>query len=308
MIRLFRHILLALLLVVPCGSALAVEVEVARDWSDEAEGAQTPSDRAALRDELMQEAFEVAVGREALTLLPGEIGAEREAALTDVLGARADDYVVGYSELDFAETPTSVRLLLDVRVEREALRRSLYNYGLFHTWRVRLPYALTLNGAAPEELATVSKLQLVSGVYISSTASPELVIGKGEQGWAGRIIAEGDISYEDYAEANTLPRLWERLWATWFGRIPPDRVRTDRFMLSVSGWFAPDEPRAFGRELEGWRDAVREAELAELGLDGPELTARWIVNVVDQESLRRRMEERAESRRLSYRLTPLDRE
>jgi hypothetical protein len=82
---------------------------------------------------------------------------KRQKLLMDYLAPRTRELVLSYAELEYQQTWTELMLRLDVRINRQVLKKHLREAGVFYTSVEPWPYALTLSGGAPGDVQVVGQ-------------------------------------------------------------------------------------------------------------------------------------------------------
>lgn len=254
------------------------------------------------KDETLKRGFAQAVTQEALDLLPGDISETRTFLLHEFLGRDAGDFILSYSELGSAGSGDSLRYLLDVSVNRKALKRRLQEMGVYYSVNDTRLFDLTLSHADPDTWETLIRLETLSGLEYQSEAMPRLVLEKSEDEkpvWRG-ILETEKTTYT--GENKELADLWFDLWGNWFleGEQADSVVETAE--LIVEGWYTPDGVHAFDRTLKQWDGRVEGAELKRMTMTQVGLTAVWGVKVLDKNRLEETLDAYIPSRGLKYSL------
>ncbi|WP_152555041.1 hypothetical protein [Desulfonatronum thiodismutans] len=250
--------------------------------TDEAGGSEPrPS---ALRQALAQ-----GVAQEAEILMRGELSEGRRAALERILDSRAEEYVLGWEEVEYLPTEWGAVLHLNVRVNREALRDFLRALGTYYTRDYQIGYRFDPQGLVPEQQEVVRTLEQLSGVRDDGSDSLILRLALlSEGGWQGVLDYEGMIWT---AAGPDLPEIWAALWGNYF-RL--DRVRggfEDAVTLVTQGWRSAGDIQAFDRHLRNLDVSMDTIDLLGVTVQSVRYQANWRIVTMDREALERSLRE-----------------
>jgi hypothetical protein len=268
----------------------AAEVRV--DWPDAENATEVLS-----HSDVVQAGFVKAVNQEALAILPGEITPARTKLLANYLAPRAGGYILSYSEIGVDPAPTRT-LVLDVTVNRPALKQSLKRLGVFYTVDRPQPFDLRLSGGAQAFWEDIGRLTMLSGLEVEDGADPKLSLSLGEDETLTGTLTSGERTWT--AQSTEMEPLWVDLWSKWFTRPEAEEGVFRESRLVVTGWFSPDGVRAFDKLLATWEQEVESTELADVQMLPDGITARWKVRTLDRALLEDRLSEYLPGRGLSY--------
>ena len=244
--------------------------------ADEA-GVSEPRPSALIR------ALAQGVTQEVDVLLKGDLSDERRAALQRILEPRAEEYVLGWEEIEYLPTDWGAVLHLNVRVNREALQNFLRSLGTYYTRDQQIGYRLDPQGLTPEQVAVVRSLELLSGVRDDGSDSLILRIAfLSEGGWQGVLDYEGTVWT---AAGRDLPGTWASLWGNYF-RL--DRVRggsEGAVTLVTQGWRSAGDIQIFDRHLRGLGVSMDTIDLLGVSVQSGQYQANWRIMTTDRSSL-----------------------
>lgn len=250
------------------------------------------------RAEAMAKGFQDAVAAEALGLLPAPLAEARAALLAEWLAPRAGQYVQSYSDLSSEVRGEETVLVLEVKVDRQAVKRVLQSLGVYYTAAAPRTFTLSLAGEAAPRQAEIARIQALSGLHDTPGAAPEMSLEVAGKVWKGRLASAG-TAVESVGDS--LDAVWTDLWGRHFARPEAQAGVLDHLVLRVQGWFAPDGVRDFDAELRGF-EGVESAVLDRVLLTPTGTAAVWRVRTPSPGSLRTRMEGYIPGRGLSYTL------
>lgn len=263
------------------------------------EAGVNPSDQ---RQQTLQLGFEEAVFQTALKLLPAQLSESRAVVLREHLDSVADSYVLGYKEVVTTPSSEGLTMVVDVDVNRRALREALERMGLFHTVGTTLNVNLIAESTlTQEDLETLSKLRVLTGVAPAYTPLPEMRIGREPDGPVRGILhtASGNWSALD----TDIRTVWFHLWERYFVSASATSSGSRSEVLSVNGWFTSDGANEFDNMLRTWEGELRDVRLIDMDLATEGVTARWEVGIINRGALVSKLETYLPSRGLSYRLS-----
>lgn len=289
-----RNILpLLVVLVLSVAAVKAAEIRV--DWPEAENATEVLS-----HSDVIQAGFVKAVNQEALDLLPGTIPPPRAALLGAYLAPRSGDYILSYSEIGVRRDPTRT-MVLDVAVNRPALKQALKRLGVYYTVTEPQPFDLRLSGGAQAFWEELGRLTLLSGLEIEDGSEPRLLLELGENATLTGTLTAGDRSWS--AKSTEMEPLWVELWGKWFTRPEAEAGVFQESILTVTGWFASDGVRAFDQLIASWEQDVESAVLTEVRMLPDGITAKWRVRTLDRRALEERLNEFLPERGLSFELT-----
>jgi hypothetical protein len=255
-----------------------------------------------LKRKALERGFAEAAVLASTDMLPGELGEERQKLLLEYLAPRTREFVLSYTELDYQQTWTELMLKLEVRINRQILKKHLQETGIFYTSGEPWPYSLTMSGGAPGDFLAVDDLQRLTGVVVRSGADPALSLHRTEaEAWRGELISGERVVTEIHHDLKTL---WFRIWRQYFN-LPEVQSKVMRSaVLLTEGWANVRQAAAFDRELNGWDRLVEEAKLTELDLGEQSITGRWVLKVRNSELLMENLKERLAERGIRFTFLP----
>lgn len=310
---------LAALLVLPFSTGLARAELVHVTASADAGLAQVQARQQALDRALLE-----AVCKEARHLLPGPVAEARMAALRAYLAPHALDYVLAYQEVaapkQLAEAQPGqssqpsqpaqqkqqaqgapFELELDVDVHRAFLRQTLVRLGFFAgslhpgVYVLRLGPGVTEKDAKAVEAAN-PLLGLARGQQAPAGALPEVTLERLPQGYHKAVLRQGGKALA--ADAPDLSALWFEVWGKYFAdtqrQAGPGMQR-----LTVGGFANVDAVAEFLQAVSGWDEALQEAKLGSIELEGAGISAQFTCRVVSQQALDARLREALAARKLN---------
>lgn len=254
------------------------------------------------RQSTLELGFEEAVHQAALGLLPGTLTEERAALLRERLSPSADKYVLGYKEIAVTPSGGGLNMVLDVDVDRRALRETLERLGLFQTLNEPLGATLITEATlTSDDLAALGKMQTLTGVFPSAVPLLEFSIGREAKGKV-RGVLHSPVGSWSAMDAD-VGAVWTQVWGNYFSRIAKESLGEQAQVLSVAGWFTPDGAAEFDNVLRGWDGVLRDVRLIDMDLATEGVSARWEMGVLDRAALLTRLEGYLPSRGLNYRLS-----
>jgi len=261
------------------------------------------------RNQALVHGFETAVAMEALSVLPGPgLPPERQELLRDFLVPRAKEYVLSYSEFDFAAEGDGRSLSLDVKVDRKALKTTLQKTGVFYTTKNPVFFDLRFSeqpvADAPEQERVPDtreklwRLQKLTGVQVLEGADVSLFLKSDLEGlWTGRLVA-GDFVWT--GQSKDMEQLWFDLWGGFFSRPEAGAGLILKAVLTINGWSAVDGVQAFDSVLASWEKEVEGAVLTDISIFPEGVGARWEVQTLDKGAFDGRLLDYLPGRGLSY--------
>lgn len=255
-----------------------------------------------LRQQAMKEGFAQAITREAVRMVPGELGEVRTGLLQAYFQEYGQPFIQGYKVVSSEAMDAGLILQLDVSVNRLLLRQKVQGMGLMAT--VGSPQEATVawpEAMSEEAVAELVQLMTLTGVRQSPETYPHFVLEIGpEQSYRGRLVFD---EREWTAVDKSLTMVWFDLWRRFFSRAEVAEVQVDRQMLTVNGWFTPDATLEFDRVLRGWDSAVQEVELVGMDMQPTGVGGVWSVRLLNVERLKMQLDAFLPQRGLSYQLS-----
>ncbi|MGE4293272.1 MAG: hypothetical protein AB7E32_13815 [Desulfovibrio sp.] len=291
-----RSLTLAFLLVlIFVVAAQAAEVRVFHPT----EGGRNPSQQ---RQATLELGFQEGVYQAALKLLPGQLAEERAALLREQLDPTAAGYVLGYKEVAVTPAQDGLNMVVDVDVDRRALRDALERMGLFHTLNAPLEVRVIADATlTQEDLETLAKLRTLTGVVPTAMPYPELRLGREPDGPVRGVLHSEAGSWS--ALNTDLRTVWFHLWERYFASSGAGGAGAHTEVLFVTGWFTPDGATEFDNVLRTWDGALRDVRLIDMDLTPEGVSVRWQVGIADRNALAAQLEAYLPSRGLNYKLS-----
>jgi hypothetical protein len=281
-------LLVVLLLSVAAGRTAQVRVE----WPETRNATEIMS-----RPEALQAGFVKAVNEASKDILPGVLEPEREILLNEYLASRAGDYVLSYSEIGVERDPLRT-LILDVDVNRPALKRTLKKLGIFYTVDEPQSFDLRFSGGAQAFWEDLGRLTTLSGLTIQDGAEPRLRLSLGDNATLTGMLSAGEREW--VSRSKDVEKLWVELWGKWFTRPEAEAGVFQESVLVITGWYATDGVRDFDHRLATWEQEVESAVLTEVKMLPEGITARWTIRTLDKDALTERLAAYLTDRGLSY--------
>jgi hypothetical protein len=239
------------------------------------------------RSEALNMALQQGVFQEAEELLRGRLDDGRRSLLRNMLAAKASGYVLGYAEMGYESTEWGAVLLMEVRVNRQALRGFLQGLGVYYTLDQTVGYALETESLTPEDAAVVQDMEILSGLRQDGADSPVLRLTRiADEQWQGSLDFQGMVWL---GQDQDLEQLWAALWSNYFTL---DQIRQgfeDRLFLTTQGWGGTVDVLGFDQVLRGWDLLADAVEMVGVSLRPEGVEARWSVTTMDRSGLESRL-------------------
>ncbi len=239
------------------------------------------------RSEALNMALQQGVFQEAEELLRGRLDDGRRSLLRNMLAAKASGYVLGYAEMGYESTEWGAVLLMEVRVNRQALRGFLQGLGVYYTLDQTVGYALETESLTPEDAAVVQDMEILSGLRQDGADSPVLRLTRiADEQWQGSLDFQGMVWL---GQDQDLEQLWAALWSNYFTL---DQIRQgfeDRLFLTTQGWGGTVDVLGFDQVLRGWDLLADTVEMLGVSLLPEGVEARWSVTTMDRSGLESRL-------------------
>ncbi|MHC1751720.1 hypothetical protein [Humidesulfovibrio sp.] len=276
--------------------------------------------QAQARQQALERALAQAIFEEARRMLPGPVSHERLDALRahfapmaqgyvltyqEVLAAKPQDGPAGGTAVSIAPSPhataaSALELEVDVEANRPNLRLALARLGFFAGPPQPLGFVLRLGAGVTEkearELASANLLLgIAPGKADASQQLAEVSLERLPQGYYKAVLRQGAKAL--VADAASLPALWLDIWGKYF-------VETQRHAgpgmqrLHVAGFTGVDAALELLQTMTAWDEAIQEAKLAVLEMDGATVGAQFTCRVINQQALDKRLGEALASRKL----------
>lgn len=252
----------------------------------------------------IQQVLAKGVLQEALQLLPGGLSRVRTEALVSFLSARAQEYVLSYSQGRAKKSVNRVSTIWRVAVNREKLKDFLKSWGLYFTVGEPWPYTLELQTKDPQaDRQAVGSLETLSGLSSTGPGGPRLVLkhspGPGN-GWKGRLEHE-DRSWT--REGSDLEEVWLGLWSSYFSLEKVQALVLERLVLRVHGFSSITGVQGIDRVLSTRFALVDQADLMRSDLLLPFVSGTWKIRTPDPSTLNEFLNRYLTPRGLDYNLT-----
>lgn len=235
------------------------------------------------RPSAMRRALAQGVVQEAETLLQNELSEWRRVILGQVLAPRAEEYILGWEEIEYLPTEWGAVLHLNVRVNREALRGLLQSLGTYYTREQQIGYHLDTPDLVRDQLALLQELEVLSGVQRDGSDSLSLRLSAAADGsWQGILDYEGVVWS---AVGQDLPEVWAGLWGNYFRQ---ERVRQgfeDVLTLATHGWDSAADIQAFDLHLRGLDVSMDRIDLLGVSMQSGRYQATWRIMTMDRKAL-----------------------
>lgn len=239
--------------------------------------------RMEARATALNRALEQGVFQDAEALLHGKLDESRRSLLHAILADKASEYVLGHEVTGHEPAVWGAVLLVDVHVNRQALRGLLQSLGVYFTLDRFVGYALATEALKPGDAALIQNMETLSGLRQDGSASPALRLSRTSSGeWQGILDFEGLVWS---GQAQDLLQLWAALWGDYF---KVDRVRQgfeDRLVLITQGWGGAVDVLGFDQVLRSWDLQVGTVEMVGMSLRPRKVEAQWIITTMDRAGL-----------------------
>lgn len=306
-LSLFRNLSVIMLpLVAVCMAAPSFAFEEVRVFQPRQvleEGAEEPRELSPskLRSETLMLGFAEGVVQTALGMLPEVPSEQRLEIMRAFFKTKAGEWVLGYKEIASTATEEGLSMVLEVDVNRRAVREAVENLGLDRpAGEVRYVTLLpmpTLTEADKADLAAA--MQLVNAAERPGFG-PSFQVERLETGTlrGSFTSSRGGWTAMDADVASVWLMLWQKYNS---GRTAATQAVDTT--LTVTGWFTPGGAHDFDRALQGWDTLVRFARLVEMDLETAGVSARWEIQPVNSEGLRRKLQTYLPPRGLEFTLS-----
>jgi hypothetical protein len=237
--------------------------------------------RMELQNQAMAEGFAQAVLEEAKVMLPGNLDAVRTELFKQYLLEHAKPYIRGYKILSSQDMDAGLILRLDVKVNRKPLRDGLRRMGLFETIKSPQPATVIWPENMDEDaMVELQGLVTLTGIQVGGAPFPSFTLEVGpKKTYKGHLVLEG---HEWTVVNKDMSVVWFELWGRFFTRSELTVFRSNKQILSVSGWFAAIE---FDRVLRGWDSAVQEVNMVEMDMQPTGVAASWKMRILNSDRL-----------------------
>lgn len=315
---------LSLAVVVLCVFAAPARAESLRVKAS----ADTGLPQAQARQQALERALAQAIFEEARRMLPAPVPQARLDALRAHFAPMAQGYVLTYQEVLAAKpqdghagsssgsaSPSgagasaspaphslavgALELEVDVEANRANLRLALTRLGFFAGPPQPLEFVLRLGaGVTAKDATELQSANLLLGIAPGKGEPgqlPEASLERLPQGYYKAVLRQGGKSL--VADAASLPALWLDIWGKYF-------VETQRQdgpgmqRLHIAGFVGVDAALELLQVMTGWDEAIQEAKLAMLEMDGATVGAQYTCRVINQQALDKRLGETLASRKL----------
>ena len=259
------------------------------------------------RESARMAAFGNAVVEEALEMLPGDITEARAELLREYLEPRASQFVLSYSVAGVETLEQGKRLTIDATLNKAALKRELKRIGIWFTVGERVTYNPQYTDVPPELWEQLGRMHILYGLSPDSSSPVTLNIAHADEQWKLLLVRKGGFLEADQtigdATETTFTDAWHRVWGRFFAGISAEQSGGPATTLNIEGWFTPDSVEAFDRKLQSWEHLLDEASLLHVTIQPAGVSARWSLNVINPQALRRQLDTTLASQGLAYTLT-----
>ncbi len=239
------------------------------------------------RSEALNMALQQGVFQEAEELLRGRLDGDRRTLLRNMLAAKASGYVLGYAEMGYESTEWGAVLLMEVRVNRQALRGFLQALGVYYTLDQAVGYALETGALTPEDAAAIQDMEILSGLRQDGADSPILRLARiADEQWQGSLDFQGMVWF---GQDQGLSQLWAALWSNYFTLDQIRQKFEDRLFLTTQGWGGTVDVLGFDQVLRGWDLQADTVEMVGVSLRPEGVEARWSITTMDRSGLESRL-------------------
>lgn len=276
--------------------------------------------QAQARQQALERALAQAIFEEARRMLPAPVPQARLDALRAHFAPMAQGYVLTYQEVlaakaqdgpaagaavsaapaPHAPTGSALELEVDVEANRPNLRLALVRLGFFAGPPQPLGFVLRLGaGVTEKDARELQSANLLLGIAPGKADAgqqlPEVNLERLPQGYYKAVLRQGAKAF--VADAASLPALWLDIWGKYF-------VETQRQAgpgmqrLHVAGFAGVDAALELLQAMTAWDEAIQEAKLAVLEMDGVTVGAQYTCRVINQQALDKRLGEALASRKL----------
>lgn len=276
--------------------------------------------QAQARQQALERALSQAVFEEARRMAPGPVQQARLDALHAHFAPMAQGYVLTYQEVlpakpqeshpagpavspppaSHAAAASALELEVDVEVNRQNLRLALVRLGFFAAPPQPLEFVLRLGaGLAEKDARELESVNLLLGIAPrkgdAGQQLPEANLERLPQGYYKAVLRVGGKSL--VADAASLPALWLDIWGKYF-------VETQRQSgpgmqrLHIAGFAGVEVALELLQAMTAWDEAIQEAKLALLEMDGASVSAQYTCRVINQQALDKRLGEALANRKL----------
>lgn len=250
-----------------------------------------------VEDKLVSEALETALSLETKEML----GVSPTPLLKNkLLLPQMDQLVMSYSEVGRIHSDSALKLRIEVRIDRDSLRKLLKESGFYYSAYSPIVFELKTTGLTLRERQTIDRLKAMSGMRSRPGGNPVLTVSRdATERWTARM----EYKDKSLAAVHRDPQeLWFSIWSKYFSQKD---VR-DKFVyslhLSIGGWPTVEAMRLFDELFTGWNKAVENKQLMEVISDYGRLIGKWRVETRDVHLLQRRLAGFSEKRALDFKL------
>lgn len=287
--------------------------------------------QAQARQQALERALAQAIFEEARRMLPAPVPQARLDSLRAHFAPMAQGYVLTYQEVlaakpqdghavgssgsaspsgagasaspaphPLAAAGNSLELEVDVEANRPNLRLALTRLGFFVGLPQPLEFVLRLGaGVTEKDARELQSANLLLGIAPRKADAgqqlAEVNLERLPQGYYKAVLRQDAKAF--VADAASLPALWLDIWGKYF-------VETQRQAgpgmqrLHVAGFAGVDAALELLQAMTAWDEAIQEAKLAVLEMDGVTVGAQYTCRVINQQALDKRLGEALASRKL----------
>jgi hypothetical protein len=255
-----------------------------------------------IRSQARKEAFARAVLQEAAEILPSGLSRERMDLLLERLRPQTQSFVLSYTEEDVVQKNETLILLLSVQINNWVLKDFLKAWGTYYTAGSEWQYALRAESLSGSDRKELQELEKLTGVQQKGSGFPVLELRR--QGRESKFI-RGILETEERRWQVTdteMGKVWKELWSRYFSQ-PEIRSRVvKRLVLQVKGWDTTSGVQAFDTRLAQWESMAERPTLLDMQMLPGRIEGSWLVATINEEELRRRLQEYGDPRGLTFML------
>lgn len=262
---------------------------------------QTPLDGekslSEVEDKLVSEAFETALSLETKEML----GVSPPPLLmNELLLPQMDQLIMSYSEVGRTHSDSALELRIEVRIDRDSLRKLLKESGYYYSAYSPIVFELKTTGLTLRERQTIDRLKAMSGMRSRPGAEPVLTLSRdAKERWTARM----EYKDKSLAAVHRDPQeLWFSIWSRYFSQKEVRDEFVYSLQLSIGGWPTVEAMRLFDERFSGWNRAMEKKQLVEVVSAYGRLTGKWRVETRDVHLLQRRLAGFSEKRALDFKL------
>ncbi len=238
----------------------------------------------------------------ALTLQTKEILGSKPVPLLkkELLYPNLDDLVMSYREIARKEDNSTVRMDMEVEIDKSYLKQLLKKSGFYYSAYRPVVFELVTKGLSEEDKATIARLKTMSGMQSRPGSNPKVVITKTEDNrWKSRL----EYEEKTLVSVNRKPRkMWFDLWGEYFSL---SEIKNDFFYsmrLFIKGWSTIEALRMFNSDLGGWEKAIEDMKLVEVISQNGVVEGVWRVETRAIHRLRKKLQNFVRQKNMDFEL------